>query len=255
MKTTKKWRCFHCDEVFTNEADARLHFGPSCDRDPACQVDAKHLRDLETELARYRSEDTDLHRQIEHLKTEHSQALMRAEEAGYAKGLKDGRELATPGALMIADERRRQIEAEGWTAEHDDKHDAGELICAALIYAGASMAIKAGDQPADLQEYYRIKESALTWPWDFEWLKLSPDPKRNLVKAGALIAAELDRQLLEEKSERRAKPTSVPLTKCPQCGESLVQANTDGTQQGLDTYCEECGWPDENRPAPKVEGD
>jgi hypothetical protein len=31
------------------------------------------------------------------------------------------------------------------------------------------------------------------WPWDLSWLKPSPDPKHNLVKAGALIAAEIDR--------------------------------------------------------------
>jgi hypothetical protein len=31
------------------------------------------------------------------------------------------------------------------------------------------------------------------WPWDPSWWKPSPDPIRNLVKAGALIAAEIDR--------------------------------------------------------------
>jgi hypothetical protein len=31
------------------------------------------------------------------------------------------------------------------------------------------------------------------WPWDQDWWKPSPDPIRNLVKAGALIAAEIDR--------------------------------------------------------------
>lgn len=32
-----------------------------------------------------------------------------------------------------------------------------------------------------------------SWPWDEEWWKPSEDPVRNLVKAGALIAAEIDR--------------------------------------------------------------
>ena len=32
------------------------------------------------------------------------------------------------------------------------------------------------------------------WPWDLEWFKPSPyDRIRELVKAGALIAAEIDR--------------------------------------------------------------
>ena len=35
-------------------------------------------------------------------------------------------------------------------------------------------------------------------------------------------------------------------TKCPQCGETLITVNTNGTKEGLDTYCEECGWPDDN---------
>jgi hypothetical protein len=31
------------------------------------------------------------------------------------------------------------------------------------------------------------------WPWEGEWWKPSTDPVRNLVKAGALIASEIDR--------------------------------------------------------------
>lgn len=36
--------------------------------------------------------------------------------------------------------------------------------------------------------------------------------------------------------------------KCPQCGEELVSANTDGTKDGVQTYCENCGYPEEDRP-------
>jgi hypothetical protein len=80
---------------------------------------------------------------------------------------------ATDGANLIAAERQRQIQVEGWTPEHDDKHRPGELAAAAVSYIF----------PAD---------SAWYWPWD-EPFKLSDDPIRNLVKAGALIAAEIDR--------------------------------------------------------------
>lgn len=41
---------------------------------------------------------------------------------------------------------------------------------------------------------------------------------------------------------------------CPQCGATLVTVNTDGTEEGLDRYCEECGYPDENRPADETVG-
>jgi hypothetical protein len=39
------------------------------------------------------------------------------------------------GIELIAAERKRQIEAKGWTYEHDDAHEEGELIAAAVCYA------------------------------------------------------------------------------------------------------------------------
>jgi hypothetical protein len=56
---------------------------------PACQIDAAKLRDLEKQLTLYRQEDSDLHRQIRSLESAHQTALMRAEESGYAKGLRE----------------------------------------------------------------------------------------------------------------------------------------------------------------------
>jgi rubredoxin len=91
--SAKHWRCFHCGEVFRNEQAALVHFGPSQRATPACQVDAAQMRDLEGQLERYRNEDTDLHRQIASLESEHAVALRRAEENGYTKGLLDGRNL------------------------------------------------------------------------------------------------------------------------------------------------------------------
>ena len=46
------------------------------------------------------------------------------------------------------------------------------------------------------------------WPWDHEWWKPSDDPVRNLVKAGALIAAEIDRlqRLREHTAAIELKP-------------------------------------------------
>lgn len=35
------------------------------------------------------------------------------------------------------------------------------------------------------------------WPWATDWWKPSDDPITNLVRAGALIAAEIDRLLRE----------------------------------------------------------
>lgn len=38
------------------------------------------------------------------------------------------------------------------------------------------------------------------------------------------------------------------MTKCPQCGEAVIQTNLGGGK--TDDYCEECGWPDEDRRHP-----
>jgi hypothetical protein len=39
------------------------------------------------------------------------------------------------GIELIAAERERQVSVEGWTPEHDDKHDSGSLVAAAVTYA------------------------------------------------------------------------------------------------------------------------
>ena len=93
------WRCFHCDEVFTERECAQLHFGATLMSDPACQINAVQVRQMERTLARFREEDTDLHREIYRLKSDHQIALRREEEAGYAKGLADGRAIATQEAV------------------------------------------------------------------------------------------------------------------------------------------------------------
>ncbi|KAB2730706.1 hypothetical protein [Brucella intermedia] len=76
-------------------------------------------------------------------------------------------------------ERHRQIEAEGWTPEHDDQHSNGEMARAASCYI------------TDKERAY-LPTIPLKWPWSDAWWK--PDGyRRNLVKAGALILAEIER--------------------------------------------------------------
>ena len=79
-------------------------------------------------------------------------------------------------AQDVLSERRRQIEAEGWTPEHDDHHLPNELSLAAASYVCADE----GDAPPAI------------WPWDWSWWK-PKDRRRNLVKAAALILAEIER--------------------------------------------------------------
>lgn len=76
---------------------------------------------------------------------------------------------------LIAAERQRQLDAEGWTPEHDDEHQGGELATAAACYL----------LPDVCDDW---------WPWAWNYWKPTPnDRMRELVKAGALIAAEIDR--------------------------------------------------------------
>ncbi len=93
----------------------------------------------------------------------------------------------TTGSTLIANERHRQISEEGWTEEHDAQHRYGELVYGAICYALHAHSIGRCSETA--AERY-IKEN---WPWGKEWWKSSDDPIRCLEKAGALIAAEIDR--------------------------------------------------------------
>lgn len=85
------------------------------------------------------------------------------------------------GVELIAAERQRQIEQEGWTAEHDSQHKDNELVMAAVCYA----------RPYRM---YNYDGTPVEWPWKPKCWKPTPDDRmRELQKAGALIAAEIDR--------------------------------------------------------------
>ncbi|TEG58049.1 hypothetical protein IPC1331_31040 [Pseudomonas aeruginosa] len=86
--------------------------------------------------------------------------------------------------LDVQAERRRQVEAEGWTPEHDDEHSHGQMARAAACYALAG-----SSAPNDGTAALLV---SLAWPWDQQWWKPST-PRRDLVKACALALAEIER--------------------------------------------------------------
>ncbi len=94
------------------------------------------------------------------------------------------------GIERIADERKRQIEEEDWTAEHDKQHSEGELADAAACYAMT---------PAKREMYQsydvKVKKWIPRWfPFMGAWWKPTAENRiRELEKAGALCAAEIDR--------------------------------------------------------------
>ena len=108
------------------------------------------------------------------------------------------REMRMGGSGMIAKERIRQINEEGFTAARDDSYDKGELRQAARAYSRLGLTSKSS-VPAQ-------------WPstWDKTWWKPTNDDVVNLVKAGALIAAEIDRVLrMRAREDSRPSPAKV----------------------------------------------
>lgn len=93
------------------------------------------------------------------------------------------------GAEMIVAERRRQVEVEGYLPDHDiTENDLLQLPVAAWCYLGDLLT----DGPDFTREEHLDPPDG--WPWEPEFWRPTPeDDIRQLVKAGALIAAEIDR--------------------------------------------------------------
>lgn len=105
-----------------------------------------------------------------------------------------------PALELIAEERLAQLG--NFSPEHDNAHDMSELTEAAICYAVVA-ADEARGGCADEWPVARLDnlaDSIVVWPWEDKDWHPSEDPIRNLVKAGALIAAEIDR--LQRKAAR-----------------------------------------------------
>lgn len=83
------WRCFHCDESFSDREAAQEHFGRSEIDKPMCQMDAEYIRWLEAQHRRNVEDDTEALRSMRGWASEHEALRRRAEEEGYARGLAD----------------------------------------------------------------------------------------------------------------------------------------------------------------------
>lgn len=97
----------------------------------------------------------------------------------------------TKATDLIAAERERQVTEEGYAADHDAGHER-DLVQAAKCYAEEARFHIAypdrspGPVPVDTDTEMRL------WPWADQYWKPTGDPVRDLVKAGALIAAAID---------------------------------------------------------------
>ena len=100
------------------------------------------------------------------------------------------------GSQLILEERNRQISQEDYSAVRDDDYKKGTLAMAAITYATVATS------SPNLRELFRERsiqnEPINHWPWESQYLRVSVDDChssriRELTKAGALIAAEIDK--------------------------------------------------------------
>lgn len=91
-------------------------------------------------------------------------------------------------------ERIRQMNSEGYSPAHDDGHP-GEMAKAGAVYAlRAGLVVSARSVPLPLGGLLAM------WPWEEAAYK-PKDPRRDLIRAAALIVAEIER------IDRQAQPS------------------------------------------------
>jgi hypothetical protein len=140
----REWRCFHCDEVFTDEVTAKDHFGYDMLAEPGCKLNQIEggllgiLRRQEDRLDAYHREDTASYREFYSLGADHSQALRREEEKGYARGLADARAAPATQPRPVPGGVREALEFYADPFAWKKKHDPGDDVRVPDFYSETS---------------------------------------------------------------------------------------------------------------------
>jgi hypothetical protein len=173
--------------------------------DPAQSKGGKEVTDVISRKDAVAVADARLNDVPESVDREADRNLFAAGYLAAAGSIKSALErLSAPtsdGITIIAAERRRHFQVEDWTPEHDDDHVHGEMAIAAACYAvlHTDASVK---YPDDNPE-------GSGWPWGAEWFK-PKDEIHNLARAGALMAAEIDR-LKRSTSTMSTAPAPQPV--------------------------------------------
>ncbi len=114
---------------------------------------------------------------------------------------------ADSGIGRIANERQRQIDIKGYTPEHDDEHINGEMAIAAACYAVGDDETYCEVKSIDGDGMIDVDGDAFPWP---EHDTRNQPRIDRLTIAGALIAAEIDRELRRAKSSRSSPISGRP---------------------------------------------
>jgi len=124
--------------------------------------------------------------------------------------------MSEEGARRIMRERRRQIQQEGWSESHDDKLIDDQLAWAAVCYAAPErvFTLLKGVVPTDpVISFHDPWPESLDPTFDKRpSIKRKPSVRtrvRALEKAGALIAAEIDRLLRTKEEEEEGSDEST----------------------------------------------
>jgi len=106
------------------------------------------------------------------------------------------------GIDLIAEERQRQIDVEGYNEQHDSQHNASELIYAAIAYVeSAKVGVNCAEMGNTDETEIMIRKFDMGRHYPYGWLFKPSTDVRDLVKAGALIAAAIDRIESTNKTE------------------------------------------------------
>lgn len=101
MIEPKEWRCFHCDEVFTDRQEAMLHFGIDELKNPACLIKGDRpllqaLREAEEQadqvLHDLHCENTETLRAYRNLQQRFAKVTEALEQTGFDKGVSQARD-------------------------------------------------------------------------------------------------------------------------------------------------------------------
>ncbi|MCS4378084.1 hypothetical protein [Klebsiella quasipneumoniae] len=156
---------------------------------PQMNIKTRDLKELVEALEKAQQRIAELEEAEQKLCAANVTLDARAELAERRLAEMESRTVTAAAADVLA-ERQRQVTAEGWSPKHDDQYKNTELAFAASCYAfhaaAASWDLEDNGIPYDSHPVPK------QWPWDPSWWRPT-DARRDLVKAGALILAEIER--------------------------------------------------------------
>lgn len=130
------------------------------------------------------------------------------------------------GIELIAEERQRQIDVEGYSEQHDSQHKASTLIYAAIAYVeSAKVGVNCAEMGNTNEHEIMMRKAEMEIHYPLGWAFKPSTDVRDLVKAGALIAAAIDRIQLAESQDEKIRKELLVFCRTLATGRTSVLAN------------------------------